>query len=76
MRPSARACAALRALESDPEEMHVIGRELYTYFPNGMARPRISGSKIERILETSGTGRNWNSVTKMLELAEKMEAAQ
>jgi uncharacterized protein (DUF1697 family) len=74
--PSARACAALKALETAPEELHVIGRELYTYFPNGMARPTLSWPKIERIIQVSGTGRNWNSVTKMLELARKMEAAR
>jgi hypothetical protein len=41
-----------------------------------MARPKMSWPTIERILQTSGTGRNWNSVTKMLEIAEKLEAAK
>jgi uncharacterized protein (DUF1697 family) len=31
---------------------------------------------IPKILKVSGTGRNWNSVTKMLGMAEKMEAAK
>ena len=74
--PNAAACAELRALECDPEEMHVVGKELYAYFPNGMARPTITWPKVERIIRVSGTGRNWNSVTKMLEMAEKMEAAK
>jgi hypothetical protein len=28
------------------------------------------------MLGTSGTGRNWNSVTKLLEIAEKLESAE
>ena len=74
--PSATACTELRALDCEPEELHVIGKELYAYFPNGMGRPKLTWPKIERIIGISGTGRNWNSVTKMLELAEEMEAAK
>jgi len=29
---------------------------------------------IERTLKTSGTSRNWNTVTKLLEIAERFEA--
>ena len=57
-----------------PEEMHLIGREAYIYFPNGQGRSKFPWPAIERALGTSGTGRNWNSVTKMLEMAEKMVA--
>jgi hypothetical protein len=38
-----------------------------------MARPTVPWVKIERTLKISGTGRNWNSVTKMLGIAEEME---
>ena len=56
-----------------PEEMHLIGREAYIYFPNGQGRSKFPWPAIERALETAWTGRNWNSVTKMLEMAEKIE---
>jgi uncharacterized protein (DUF1697 family) len=72
--PGRDACHALRALKVDPEEVFIVGRELYIYFPNGLARPKLSWPTIDRILGTPGTGRNWNSVTKMLDLAEKLEA--
>jgi uncharacterized protein (DUF1697 family) len=61
-------------LKTDPEELRIDGREVYIYFPNGMGRPKLSWPAIERALKTSGTGRNWNSVTKLLEIAEKLEA--
>jgi uncharacterized protein (DUF1697 family) len=31
---------------------------------------------IEKTLKTSGTGRNWNTVTKLLEIAKTLEASQ
>jgi uncharacterized protein (DUF1697 family) len=31
---------------------------------------------IGRILQNTGTGRNWNTVIKLLEMAEKLEAAE
>jgi uncharacterized protein (DUF1697 family) len=62
-------------IKTEPEELRMDRREVYIYFPNGMARPKMSWPTIERMLQTSGTGRNWNSVTKMLEIAEKLEAA-
>ena len=39
------------------------------YFDGGT----VPWVKIERTLKISGTGRNWNSVTKMLAIAEEME---
>jgi uncharacterized protein (DUF1697 family) len=32
--------------------------------------------RLEKTLKTPGTARNWNSVTKMLEMAEKLEASK
>jgi len=64
------------AIKVGPEEMRLIGREAYIYFPNGQGRSKFQWAAIERVLGTSGTGRNWNSVTKMLQMAEKMEASK
>jgi uncharacterized protein (DUF1697 family) len=65
----------LRKQKFAPEELHIADRELYIYFPNGIGKSKIPWARIDRILQTRGTGRNWNSVTKMLEIAEKMAAA-
>jgi uncharacterized protein (DUF1697 family) len=66
---------AVLKLEAHPEELRMRGRELYTYYPNGMARPTLSSAAIERTLKTRGTGRNWNSILKVLAMAEEMEAS-
>jgi uncharacterized protein (DUF1697 family) len=53
--------------------LHIDGRELYIYYPNGMARPKLSLPLVEKTLRTSGTSRNWNTVRKLLEMVEKLE---
>jgi uncharacterized protein (DUF1697 family) len=70
--PGKQAREKALAIKIGPEEMHLVGREAYIYFPNGQGRSKFPWAAIERALGTSGTGRNWNSVTKMLEIAEQM----
>jgi uncharacterized protein (DUF1697 family) len=74
--PGEEARVAVRAIKCAPDEVFIDGQEVYIYFPNGVARPKLSWPTIPKILKVSGTARNWNSVTKMLEIAEKMEAAK
>lgn len=71
--PPAEAHDKLAALKSHPEEIHLKGRELYIYFPNGIGKSKLPWSQVEKIVKVTGTARNWNSVNAMLELAEKME---
>jgi uncharacterized protein (DUF1697 family) len=72
--PGAEAFAKLRAIKIAPEELHCHARELYIYFANGMARPKLSWSSIDRALEIPVTGRNWSTVTKLHAMAEKLES--
>jgi uncharacterized protein (DUF1697 family) len=74
--PDAESRGNALAIKTFPEELRIDGREVYIYFPNGMARPKMSWPRIERALKTWGTGRNWNTVTKLLEMAEGLEASR
>ena len=74
--PGADANATLRGLKDYPEEIHLKGRELYIYFPDGAGKSKLPWSQVEKLLKTTGTARNWNSVTKMLAMAEEMEGAE
>jgi uncharacterized protein (DUF1697 family) len=74
--PGPEAQATLLGLKGHPEELHLKGRELYIYFPNGAGQTKLPWSSVERLLKVNGTARNWNSVTKMLAIAEEMEAAE
>lgn len=72
--PGIQARKTLLGQKFAPEELHAVGKQLYIYFPNGVGKSKLPWRSIDKILHTPSTGRNWNSVTKMLEIAEKMEA--
>jgi uncharacterized protein (DUF1697 family) len=67
-RPRAAAAAALDHARFLPEEFVVSGRELYLHLPSGMARTTLP-AYLGRALDVPTTLRNWNTVTKLLELA-------
>jgi uncharacterized protein (DUF1697 family) len=68
--------ATIVGLKGYPEEVHLKGRELYIYFPGGVGNAKLPWSKVEKLTKVTGTARNWNSVAKMLAIAEEMEAAE
>lgn len=72
--PAADAQAIIRNLKVQREELHLIGRELYIYFPDGAGKSKLPWSAIEKLFKVTGTARNLNSVVKMLEIAEQLEA--
>jgi uncharacterized protein (DUF1697 family) len=59
---------ALPAVEGGGEYL-VRGRELYLWLPDGIANTPLAAWKWDRLLGVTGTGRNWNTVTKLAELA-------
>ncbi|MGA7752064.1 MAG: DUF1697 domain-containing protein [Candidatus Sulfotelmatobacter sp.] len=71
--PGPDAHANLAKLKEHPEELHLKGREMYIYFPDGAGKSKLPWSQVERLLKVTGTARNWNSVTNMLAMAEEME---
>ena len=73
--PSPEARTKMLSLTADPEELRIEGREVFVYYPNGMGRSKLSAALVEKTLKTPGTGRNWNTVTKLLEMAEKLESS-
>ena len=74
--PSPESRDKAQNLKSDLEELRLEEREFYMYFRSGMARPKLTWLTVEKVLQTPGTGRNWNTVTKLLEIAEKLEAPE
>jgi len=72
--PAPEARKRALAIDAAPDELHILGRELYIYFPGGLARPKLTWPMLERALKLSGTGRNWNTVRKLLEIAENLES--
>ena len=74
--PGAEMLSEITRLKSGhPEEIVFGSRELYIYFPDGQGRSKLWPA-IDRALKKSGTGRNWNTVTKLLDMAEKLEGSR
>lgn len=65
--PDPKAVAELVKSHSGPEMLEPRGPEIYLYYPQGVARSKLSGAVIENKLNTSGTARNWNTLNKLLE---------
>lgn len=58
-----------------PEMLELRGPEIYLYYPGGVGRSKLSGAVIERHLGVAGTARNWNTLTKLLEVGRALEKA-
>ena len=71
--PTKQARDKLLAIPCEPEELRIHGCEVYIYYPDGMARPKIPLIRMEKALQSSSTGRNWNTVNKLLAMAEALE---
>jgi uncharacterized protein (DUF1697 family) len=69
-KPESRAFADLRSFYKGPEEMHLIGEELYIHYCDGVGKSKLTNDLIQRKLQVTGTARNWNTVGKLLKLAE------
>ncbi|MGH9612262.1 MAG: DUF1697 domain-containing protein, partial [Bryobacteraceae bacterium] len=72
--PGREARDKVLAIKTDPEELRMTSREIFIHYPSGMGRSKLSWIALEKTLKTPGTGRNWNSVTKLLEIAERLES--
>jgi uncharacterized protein (DUF1697 family) len=64
----------LGKLPCNPEELVPSDRELFIYFPNGAGNSKLPWRAIEKICGAPGTSRNWNTVSKLLDMAERLDA--
>lgn len=67
--PDKDALAAVDTAKFEPDAFRLAGRELYLRFPNGYGRTKLSNDFFERRLQLRATTRNWNTVTKLMELS-------
>lgn len=67
--PSPELLASLQAIDHGNEQFEVQGNVLYFYLPDGMAKAKMNNSYFEKKLKVTGTGRNLNTFSKLLELA-------
>ncbi len=70
--PAGQAVEALRESIRGPEILEARGKEVYIVYPAGIARSRLTIDVIEGQLTSRGSGRNWNTVSKLATLAGEM----
>jgi len=71
-RPEPAAVKKLQALTLAPDQVRVADTEIYFYFPNGVSVSSLWKHSLDKVLGVSCTMRNWNTVTKLHEIAEEM----
>lgn len=69
-RPDEIAQADLLKTYVGPEELFIIGKEVYIYYTEGIGRSKLSHSLIEKKLKTVGTARNWNTILQLQKLVQ------
>lgn len=75
-RPTDEAVEAFKSEYKGPETYHVNGQEMYIHYgSDGSHASKLNNALIDKRFKTVSTARNWNTVAKLLELAEEMENA-
>lgn len=73
--PAAEARTALdRIVQQYPkrrDRYHLADDHIYLHLPDGAAETKFSGKTLDRALGVMGTGRNWNTVLKLCEMAKR-----
>ncbi len=72
--PDKDAAKRLAEAYEGPEEIRIRGDNATITYPNGIGRSKLTNALLEKQLGVAGTARNWNTVTKLLALAETREA--
>ena len=69
-KPDKDAAKRLAAAYQGIEEIKIAGEEAYVTYPKGIGTSKLTNVLLEKQLGVSGTGRNWNTLTKLLAMAE------
>jgi uncharacterized protein (DUF1697 family) len=60
-------------IKFEPDEFVIQGNVVYLYCPDGYGRSKLTNTFWEKKLKVAATTRNWNTVNKLLELAEAIQ---
>jgi uncharacterized protein (DUF1697 family) len=69
--PDPQVIEQLSAAAADGERIEAIGREIYAWHPDGIARSKLWAALAGKGLGVKATARNWTTVTTLLEMAEE-----
>jgi uncharacterized protein (DUF1697 family) len=73
--PTPFEVTALRTANPEPEQFVIDGTTMYTYYPNGLGKSKLTPTLIDRKLKTVSTTRNFNTLLKLIELSAEVAEA-
>ena len=71
LKPSDEQVLKVAGIDYPPDKFQINGGEIYVYCPNGFGKTKIYTNFFETKMKVTGTARNWRTVNKLLEMAEK-----
>jgi len=70
--PDIELVDAIKDFQHKADEFQIIGKKIYLFCPDGYGRTKLTNTFFERKLKVSATTRNWKTVTKLVELTDKL----
>lgn len=67
--PAAEVLANLSTVDFGKDQFKVIDKVLYFYLPEGMSNSKLNNNFFEKKLKVTATGRNLNTIHKLIDLA-------
>jgi uncharacterized protein (DUF1697 family) len=67
--PDRARAAALVAPAGQPDQLSLVGTEVYLYCPDGYGRTKLNNAFLERRLGVAATTRNWKTAGRLRDLA-------
>lgn len=67
--PAVDLLADLQKIDFATDQFKVIDKVLYFYLPNGMSNSKLNNNFFEKKLKVTATGRNLNTINKLIDLA-------
>jgi uncharacterized protein (DUF1697 family) len=68
-KPTRARVSKLDPKRGKPDELRLVGRQIYLHCPNGYGKTKLTNAYFEKQLGVAATTRNWKTVTKLAELA-------
>lgn len=71
--PGEKELTAIVKYDYPPDKFSIIGSEVYLHCPNGYGTSKLNNNFFESKLKMKATTRNWNTVNKLVELANEIK---
>ncbi|MDN5213495.1 DUF1697 domain-containing protein [Fulvivirgaceae bacterium BMA12] len=68
--PTPEALKKLETIDHSPEEFILDGQTIFFFSPNGYGKAKMSNNFFEQKLKVAATTRNWNTINKLVAMAE------